>query len=111
VFAAAMAGARGRFRPIFLTTATTVAGMAPLLAERSFQAQYLKPMVVAIAYGLTFATMLTLLVVPCLYLIGNDVRRALVYLRTGTMPTPEQVVRKPIVIEEAPPPAEEAAGQ
>jgi len=92
VHAAAEAGARDRFRPIFLTTATTVAGMAPLLAERSFQAQFLKPMVVAIAFGLTFATLLTLLVVPSLYLIGNDGRRLLRRLQTGLWPTPEEVL-------------------
>ena len=91
VHEAAEAGARDRFRPIFLTTATTVAGMAPLLAERSFQAQFLKPMVVAIAFGLLFATMLTLLVVPSLYLIGNDLRRVLRWLRTGRWVSPEAV--------------------
>ena len=66
--------------------------MAPLLAERSFQAQFLKPMVVAIAFGLTFATLLTLLVVPSLYLIGNDARRALRWLRTGRWVGPEDVL-------------------
>ena len=80
--AAAEAGARGRFRAIVLTTVTTVAGMSPLLIEPSFQAQFLKPMAVSIAFGLMFATMLTLLVVPCLYLIGNDVRRGLHWLTT-----------------------------
>ena len=92
VHEAVEAGARGRFRPIVLTTATTVAGMAPLLAERSFQAQFLKPMVVSIAFGLSFATLLTLLVVPSLYLIGNDLRRALRWLRTGLWVTPEEVL-------------------
>ena len=77
VHAAVAAGARGRFRAIVLTTVTTAAGMTPLLMERSFQAQFLKPMAVSIAFGLMFATLLTLLVVPCLYLIGNDVGRVL----------------------------------
>jgi multidrug efflux pump subunit AcrB len=75
VFEAARLGARNRFRAILLTTITTVAGMAPLLAERSFQAQFLKPMAVSITFGLSFATILTLVIVPCLYLIGNDLRR------------------------------------
>lgn len=92
VHEAAEHGARNRFRPIVLTTATTVGGMAPLLAEQSFQAQFLKPMAVAIAFGLLFATLLTLLVVPSLYLIGNDIRRALRWLRTGRLPTPEEVL-------------------
>jgi len=94
VHQAAEEGSRGRFRPIFLTTATTVAGMAPLLAEGSFQAQFLKPMVVAIAFGLSFATLLTLLVVPSLYLIGNDIRRALRWLATGVLPAPEDVLSR-----------------
>jgi multidrug efflux pump subunit AcrB len=88
---AAEAGALRRFRPIVLTTITTIAGMLPILLERSFQAQFLKPMVAAIVFGLAFATMLTLLVVPCLYLIVNDARRALCWMRTGRWPTPERV--------------------
>ena len=91
VHAAAEAAALRRFRPIVLTTATTVAGMMPILLERSFQAQFLKPMVAAIVFGLAFATMLTLLAVPCLYLIGNDVARALRWMRTGRWPSPEEV--------------------
>ncbi|MGB2823629.1 MAG: efflux RND transporter permease subunit, partial [Phycisphaerae bacterium] len=112
VHEAVEAGAKERFRAIFLTTATTVAGMGPLLAERSFQAQFLKPMVVAIAFGLMFATMLTLLVVPSLYLIGNDFRRALRWLRTGRWVGPEAVLsasRRPGESEGAPTPAPDMA--
>ena len=87
-------GARIRFRPIILTTLTTVAGITPLLFERSFQAQFLKPMAVSIAFGLMFATMLTLLVVPSLYLIGNDIRRALRWLGSGQWVEPEEVVKR-----------------
>lgn len=89
-----------RFRAIFLTTVTTVAGMAPLLAERSFQAQLLKPMAVSITFGLSFATMLTLLVVPCLLLAGNDLRRAAHWLFTGHWPSPEQVVKHAKTVQE-----------
>ncbi len=89
---AAERGARDRFRPIVLTTATTVGGIAPLLAEQSFQAQFLKPMAVAIAFGLLFATALTLLVVPCLLLIGNDLRRIVAWVLTGRFPAPEDVL-------------------
>ncbi len=92
VFEAAREAALRRFRPIFLTTATTVVGMLPILLEQSFQAQFLKPMVVAIVFGLLFATALTLLVVPSLYLIGNDLRRGLRWLRRGVWPAPEQVL-------------------
>ena len=92
VFESAREGALRRFRPIFLTTATTVVGMLPILMERSFQAQFLKPMVVSIVFGLLFATILTLLVVPCLYLIGNDLRRLFRWMRTGVWPAPEEVL-------------------
>ena len=62
-----------RFRPVFLTSFTTVAGLFPLLLERSFQAQFLIPMAVSISFGLIAATFLTLLYVPCLYMIIQDV--------------------------------------
>ena len=55
---------------------TTVAGLFPLLLERSFQAQFLIPMAVSISFGLLAATLLTLLYVPALYLIVDDVVRA-----------------------------------
>jgi len=83
VFTAAETGSRDRFRPILLTTVTTVIGMSPLLFERSFQAQFLKPMVVSIAFGLSFATLLTLVAVPSMYLIGNDIRRVIRWLVHG----------------------------
>ncbi|MFP4354226.1 MAG: efflux RND transporter permease subunit [Phycisphaerae bacterium] len=83
VLESVFSGARDRFRAIFLTTATTVAGMTPLLLEQSFQAQFLKPMVVSLAFGLMFATLLTLIVVPCLYVAGDDIRRVLSWLITG----------------------------
>jgi hydrophobic/amphiphilic exporter-1 (mainly G- bacteria), HAE1 family len=91
IVAAVAEGARARFRPILLTTVTTVAGMTPLLAEQSFQAQFLKPMAVSITFGLSFATLLTLLVVPCLYLIGNDIRRGWHWVWTGELPPAELV--------------------
>ncbi len=58
-----------RFRPVFLTSATTVAGLMPMIMETSLQAQFLIPMAVSIAFGLMFATVLVLLLVPCLYRI------------------------------------------
>lgn len=94
VHAAAEMGSRSRFRAILLTTVTTVVGMAPLLAERSFQAQFLKPMAVAISFGLMFATTLTLLAVPSLYLIGNDLRRVGVWAWRGYWPSPEYVLNR-----------------
>jgi len=65
---------KARFRPVLLTSVTTIAGLSPLLLERSFQAQFLIPMAVSISFGLLIATMLTLLYVPALYLIIHDVK-------------------------------------
>lgn len=56
--------AMSRFRPILLTSLTTIAGLAPLILETSFQAQFLVPMAIAIAYGLGIATVITLLLLP-----------------------------------------------
>jgi multidrug efflux pump subunit AcrB len=64
---------KARFRPVLLTSVTTIAGLFPLLLERSFQAQFLIPMAVSICFGLLVATILTLLYVPALYLIVADV--------------------------------------
>jgi predicted RND superfamily exporter protein len=64
---------KARFRPVLLTSVTTIAGLFPLLLERSFQAQFLIPMAVSICFGLLAATILTLLYVPALYLIVQDV--------------------------------------
>ncbi len=59
----------GRFRAVFLTSATTVAGLLPMMLETSLQAQFLIPMAVSISFGLMFATIVVLLLVPCLYSI------------------------------------------
>jgi multidrug efflux pump subunit AcrB len=63
-----------RFRPIFLTTLTTFCGLAPMLLERSLQAKFLIPMAVSLAFGIVFATGITLLLVPSLYMILEDVK-------------------------------------
>ena len=73
---ALMAAGVGRFRPIVLTSLTTFAGLTPLMLERSVQAQFLIPMAVSLAFGVIFATGITLLVVPCGYLVLEDLRRA-----------------------------------
>ena len=70
--AAKLAGT-ARFRAILLTSLTTFVGLLPILFERSLQAQFLKPMAIAIGFGVLFATFITLLLVPCLYLILNDI--------------------------------------
>ena len=61
-----------RFRAITLTTLTTFAGLTPLLLERSMQAQFIMPMAVTLAFGVVFATAVTLILVPILYLIAED---------------------------------------
>jgi multidrug efflux pump subunit AcrB len=63
-----------RFRPIILTSITTVAGLAPLIFEKELQAQFLIPMAIAIAYGLILATLLTLLFLPAFLKITNRIR-------------------------------------
>ncbi len=70
------AGAR-RFRPIFLTSLTTFAGLTPLMMEKSMQARFLIPMAVSLAFGVVFSTVISLVIVPCCYIIMTDARRAL----------------------------------
>lgn len=64
-----------RFRPILLTSVTTIAGLGPLILEKSFQAQFLIPMAISIAYGLAVATFTTLLVLPASLFLLNQVKR------------------------------------
>lgn len=80
-----------RFRPIMLTTVTTVAGLLPLVFEQSLQAQFLIPMAVALAYGLMAATLTMLLLLPPLLIAVNGIRRGWYWIWEGDMATPEQV--------------------
>jgi multidrug efflux pump subunit AcrB len=64
---------QSRFRPVILTSFTTIAGLFPLMLEQSFQAQFLIPMAVSISFGMIVATVLTLVYVPSLYMIVQDV--------------------------------------
>ncbi len=61
-----------RFRPIMLTTATTIVGLTPMMLERSIQAKFLIPIVVSLVFGVFTAFFVTLLMVPALYAIGID---------------------------------------
>jgi multidrug efflux pump subunit AcrB len=63
-----------RFRPILLTSLTTFAGLMPLMLERSMQARFLIPMAVSLAFGVLFATFITLILVPASYLILADLK-------------------------------------
>ena len=66
---ALMESGERRFRPIMLTSMTTIAGLIPLMLERSFQAQLMIPMAASLAFGLMLATFLVLLLVPVFYLL------------------------------------------
>ncbi len=77
-----------RFRPILLTTVTTFVGLLPIMAERSTDAQFLKPAVLSLAFGVLFALLVTLLMVPALYLIGEDSKRLARRLWPWTAPAP-----------------------
>lgn len=61
-----------RFRPIFLTSITTFAGLIPLMFDRAIHAQFLKPMAVSLGFGIIFATIITLFLIPASYLILED---------------------------------------
>ncbi len=70
---AAMEGGKARFRAILLTSLTTFFGLLPILSETSMQAQMVIPMAVSLAFGILFATVITLVLVPCLYNILGDI--------------------------------------
>ncbi|MDP3946124.1 MAG: efflux RND transporter permease subunit [Lutibacter sp.] len=82
-----------RFRAILLTTLTTVAGLAPLLLEKSRQAQFLKPMAISISYGMLIATVLTLVMLPLLLSVSNSIKVFIKWMRTGEKVTKEEVER------------------
>jgi multidrug efflux pump subunit AcrB len=84
---------RSRFRAIFLTSLTTVAGLAPLILETSRQAQFLIPMAISIAYGIAIATVLTLLFLPILLSTSNSLKVGVKWLITGRQITKEEVER------------------
>lgn len=81
---AVLATATSRFRPIVLTSLTTFVGLSPLLLNRSVQAQFLVPMACSLAFGVLFATVATLFVVPCGYLILEDLKALSAGLRRAS---------------------------
>lgn len=74
---AIVTAAVGRFRPILLTSVTTFVGLLPMMLERSIQAQFLIPTTISLSFGVMFATFVTLLLVPALFLIGEDIHHLL----------------------------------
>lgn len=90
-FEAIMAAGQRRFRPILLTTLTTFCGLAPMIFETSRQARFMIPMALALGYGILFATLINLLLVPCFYLMIEDVRA--IFLRRSREQEVEEIVR------------------
>jgi multidrug efflux pump subunit AcrB len=68
------AAAIQRFRPIVLTTVTTFGGLTPMIFETSRQAKMLIPMAISLGFGIVFATLITLILVPSVYLVLHDLR-------------------------------------
>ncbi|MBA6413255.1 efflux RND transporter permease subunit [Parahaliea sp. F7430] len=82
---ALLQGGEDRFRPIILTSLTTFVGLLPIMSETSVQAQFLIPMVTSLAFGVLFATGVTLLLVPCLYLMGEQLAQLLARWRLALL--------------------------
>ncbi|RUO33779.1 efflux RND transporter permease subunit [Aliidiomarina soli] len=80
MYESVMGAGRKRFRAIILTSLTTFFGLLPIMFEKSLQAQFVIPMAISLAFAVLFATMITLLLVPCLYLILDDFKGLLVRL-------------------------------
>jgi hydrophobic/amphiphilic exporter-1 (mainly G- bacteria), HAE1 family len=93
---AMIAAGRARLRAILLTTITTVLGLTPLILEKSFQAKFLIPMAISIAAGLISATLLILIVLPCVMVIFDDIASLLYYLWHGGPRPPEEPVADPL---------------
>jgi multidrug efflux pump subunit AcrB len=80
-----------RCRPIILTSLTTFVGLMPLMFNTSVQAQFLVPMAVSLAFGVTFATVITLLVVPAIYRVFEDIGGLRSRLRSPAVATESSV--------------------
>ena len=79
-FEAISSAGQRRFRPILLTSLTTFFGLMPMIFETSVQARFLVPMAISLGYGILFATIITLLLVPAFYLIVEDLRALFTYV-------------------------------
>ncbi len=87
-----------RFRPIMLTTLTTFCGLLPMIAEKSLQALFLIPMAISLAFGVLFATCITLLLVPSLYMILEDIKNR-VFTRAKEIPADVRHISEESAIE------------
>ncbi len=86
---AVWAAGMSRFRPIILTSVTTVAGLAPLMLNKSFQAQFLIPMAISVAFGLLFVTVIILVLLPIFLLWINPLHRSWVWVKKGNWLDPD----------------------
>ena len=93
---AAIEAGTGRFRAIILTTITTFAGLFPLILEKSFQAQFLVPMAISVAFGVLFSTIILLFYFPSLILYFNDIRRVRWWLWYGGNNPPTKMEVEPL---------------
>lgn len=82
---AIVAASVGRFRPIVLTSVTTFVGLLPMMLERSIQAQFLIPTTISLSFGVLCATFVTLILVPALFLIGEDIHRLLHRIKVAVL--------------------------
>ncbi|MEC7960352.1 MAG: efflux RND transporter permease subunit, partial [Pseudomonadota bacterium] len=94
---ALLQGATDRFRPIILTSVTTFVGLVPIMLETSVQAQFLIPMVVSLSFGVMFATGVTLVLVPALYLLGDDIGKFLSIVTKRELERQDADVSPPLV--------------
>ena len=87
---------KSRYRAIILTTITTFVGLSPLIFEKSFQAQFLIPMAISVAFGVLFGTIILLLYFPSLILYMNDLRRTRLWLWNGGRKPSSKIEVEPI---------------
>jgi len=81
---------KSRLRAVLLTSLTTVAGLLPLLYETSHQAQFLIPAAVSLAYGIMFATVITLILIPVLLVVHHDINQSLSWFKWWINPFAER---------------------
>jgi multidrug efflux pump subunit AcrB len=93
-----------RFRPILLTTVTTFGGLMPMIMETSFQARMMIPMAISLGFGVLFATVITLAMVPSLFLVLNDISRVL-GVSSGNEEKKPEPVKPPGPTQESPLPS------
>jgi len=84
VYKAVVESGTARFRPVMLTSITTFAGLTPLLLDNSTQSQFLKQMAISLGFGILFATIITLIIVPINYYLGYQLKHATIRLTKVT---------------------------